>query len=247
VRKAMFGLGCFLLLACGAETKGSSSESGSAAASGEEATGGSPETGGDSSTGGTTDAGGSSSGGSPRGGRSSGGGGAAGTTGGSKSSGNGGETEGGEAGAAGSSDVAGNGGYGASGGQSPTRAVCDPALGELDATPYPDCRPRVAGDACEQCIEAECCPESKVCYGYEPGNVCGWGGPTTGSYTGLNEIDCYVACARDYVTRGGAYDDATDSVCVPTCTTPTCGLIGSATQALVLCLREHCDEPCFSP
>ena len=250
MRKAIFGLGCFLLIACGAETTGSSSEPGSAATSGEEATGGSPETGGDSSNGGDADVGGSSSGGSSQGGREHGGtGGTSGTTGGFSANGSGGsdDGEGGEAGASGGSDVAGNAGKAGGGGKNPTSAVCDPALGELEATPYPDCEPRVAGDACEQCIQAECCAESKLCYGYEPGNVCGWGGPTTGTYAGLNEIDCYVACVRDIVIQGGTYDDSADSICVPACTTPYCGLIGNATQGLLLCMRELCDAPCFSP
>jgi hypothetical protein len=126
-------------------------------------------------------------------------------------------------------------------------AVCDPASGVLESIPYPDCEPRSATDACELCIQAECCAESKICYGYEPGNVCGWGGPTAGSYEGLNEIDCYVGCVRNYVSQHGAYDDSAASICVPACTTPSCGLIGKATQDLVACLAANCSDTCFAP
>jgi hypothetical protein len=122
---------------------------------------------------------------------------------------------------------------------------CDPATGELDNTPYPNCEPRDVNSACELCIQANCCEASKVCYGYDPGNVCGWGGPTTGSYAGLSEIDCYVQCARDYVSENLAYDDYTADVCVPACTTSACGLIGSATQDLVVCLNQNCEADCF--
>ena len=179
-------------------------------------------------------------------GSSTGGSTATGGSGGGGSDGEGGE--GGASAATGGMDTAGNAGQsGGTGGKPPTDAVCDPSVGELDATPYPDCEPRDANDSCELCIQAQCCTESKTCYGYEPGNVCGWGGPTAGSYAGLSEIDCYVACVRDYVTEFGAYDDTTDSACVPACTTPGCGLIGNATQDLVVCLRDHCDDECFLP
>ena len=258
MRKAASSLVFFLLLACGGESKIPDSGKGSAAASGEDASGGSganhgggTNTGGDAESGGTS-AGGQASGGSSRGGASAGG---ATATGGSRS-GEGGEAgepapSGGAAGTAMAGNAGQSGGSGGAtagaGGRNPSDAECDPAEGELDATPYPDCEPRDSSDGCELCIQAECCSESKICYGYYPGNVCGWGGPTTGSYSGFNEIECYVACVRDYVTEFGVYDDAADTACIPACTTPECGLIGNATQDLVVCLRAHCDDECFVP
>jgi hypothetical protein len=259
VHKAILGLGFFLLIACSGQSASDDSKSGAAAASGEEANGGS----GDTDSGGTgsgarsgaagTDTSGAG-GASPTGGSSSGGT----AMGGSSASGGDGTGEGGEAGAdnGGAGGTAGSSGAtaGATGGQSagtggssPTDAECDPAQGALEATPYPDCEPRDLTDSCELCIQAECCAEAKICYGYEPGNVCGWGGPTSGDYAGLNEIDCYVTCVRDYVTEYGAYDDGADIGCIPACTTPSCGLIGNATQDLVVCLRAHCEDDCFVP
>jgi hypothetical protein len=125
--------------------------------------------------------------------------------------------------------------------------TCDPPSGELDNTSYPDCEPRDATSSCELCIQANCCEESRVCYGFDPGNVCGWGGPANGDYAGLSEIDCYVQCARDYVAENLAYDDYTADVCVPACTTSACGLIGNATQDLVACLNANCEDDCFAP
>jgi hypothetical protein len=61
----------------------------------------------------------------------------------------------------------------------------------------------------------------------------------------LNEIDCFTACVRDYVDVNGVYDDAADDECVPACTTPTCGLIGNATQELVVCMQANCESQCF--
>lgn len=254
MRKAIFGLGFFLLIACSGQSLSDESNSGAAAASGEEANGGGS---GDTDHGGTSSGASSGSGGvatggsggaSPTGGVPAGGA----ATGGATASGGDGTGEAGEAGEAtgGTAGLATGGGAGQSagtGGRSPTDAECDPADGELEATPYPDCEPRDLTDACELCIQAECCAESKICYGYEPGNVCGWGGPTDGVYAGLNEIDCYVACVRDYVSENGAYDDGADSECVPTCTTASCGLIGNATQDLVVCMRTHCEDDCFWP
>jgi hypothetical protein len=123
--------------------------------------------------------------------------------------------------------------------------VCDPPSDELDNTPYPDCEPRDANNACELCIQANCCTESKVCYGFDPGNVCGWGGPTKGPYAGLSEIDCYVHCASDYVAENLTYDDSAADVCMPACTTSACGVFGSATQDLVACLNQNCESVCF--
>jgi hypothetical protein len=155
--------------------------------------------------------------------------------------------EGGEASGAGGAP-AGTGGTavgGSGAGGNVNNPECDPDSGEIDNTLYPHCEPRDPTGPCELCIQANCCEESKVCFGFDPGNVCGWGGPTTGQYAGLSEIDCYVLCARDYVAENLGYDDRTADVCVPACTTSACGLIGNATQDLVVCLEQNCQGDCF--
>jgi hypothetical protein len=266
VRKAIFGLGFFLLVACSGSSKPGTSDLESAAASGgEDARGGSSSQGGSgsSATGGNTTGGGTSTGGAATGGASSGGsyrGGSdqGGTTSEGGLGGEGTGESGGTSGSSGTSSATGGmatagksgaGGTtgGTNGGGSGTDAVCDPADGALDDTLYPNCEPRDASDPCELCIESSCCEESKVCYGYDPGNVCGWGGPTSGAYSGMSEFDCYVLCVRNYVDEFGAYDESADDLCVPACTTPGCGLIGNATQDLVVCLDENCNDECFGP
>jgi hypothetical protein len=247
VRKAIFSLGFFLVAACSGSQIDSDSESGSAAASAGEdsSSGGSGPNGGSSKGGsgasaGDVATGGDDSGGSNVGGAAQGGGGYGGTSG---SSGTAGSASGGDAGmaTAGSSGRAGGG----TGGSSITDPVCDPPDG-IDNTDYPDCEPRDAGDACELCIQSSCCEESKVCYGYDPANVCGWGGPMPSPYDTVGEIDCYVHCARAYVEETGVYDDSAADLCVPACTTAGCGLIGNATQDLIMCIEASCEDPCFA-
>ena len=123
-----------------------------------------------------------------------------------------------------------------------TDPECDPAMGELDNTPYPDCEPTDANDACEVCIEASCCAESRVCYGFDPGNVCGWGGPDDDG-----EITCFVACARAYVMENGAYDMTAQDECSAMCATEGCGQIGNATNELIICIQDNCEDECFTP
>jgi hypothetical protein len=262
VRQAALGLGFFLIASCSGSSKTGESETGSsAAAAGEDGESGrsGSQSGGTKSRGGAAgtaepSSGGNANGGSSNGGSSNGGSSSGGTTQGGTAqggvsglAGGAGEPmgEGGEASGSGGS-VSGTGGTAVAGsGGNIVAPVCDPASGELDNTPYPNCAPRDPTSACEACIQANCCEESKVCFGYDPGNVCGWGGPTTGDYAGLSEIDCYVLCARAYVAENLAYDDRTADVCVPACTTSACGLIGNATQDLVACLNQNCEDACF--
>jgi hypothetical protein len=258
VRKAAFGLVFFLLIACsGSSTPDETGEGSRAASGGEDASGGGS---GESEGGGGGKAGGSGTGGTSTGGGAIGGSASGGSNqggselGGTSSGGSAGDGTGESGGGGGSfGATAGTGGVatagtaGSSGGGSSSRdPVCDPATGELDSTPYPDCEPR-SDNPCELCIQASCCEESKKCYGYDPANVCGWGGPTAGDYGGLGEIDCYLECAREYVAVNGIYDDRAADLCVPACTTPECGLIGNATQDLVVCLEDNCDDECFAP
>jgi hypothetical protein len=268
VRQALFCLGLFSLIACGGTSDKSDDESGdSVDAGGSRATGGRSAGGssgksgsagkptggssGDDAGGNTT--GGGSSGGSPEGGSvASGGASATPGEGGEAGASEGGTGNGATAGLAGrggsaTGGTSNSGGTGGTSGASGNAPMCDPATGELENTPYPTCAPRSSTDPCELCIEASCCTESKTCYGYNPGNVCGWGGPTSGTYGGLGEIDCYVQCAREYVSATGYYDDGVATACVPACTTPGCGLIGNATQDLVVCLENNCETECFTP
>jgi hypothetical protein len=174
--------------------------------------------------GGESGSAGSSSGG--KGGSSTGG------KGGSATGGSSGSTTGGSSGSA-------TGGSGNIGGDEVV-PECDPDTGELDNTLYPDCEPTDADDPCELCIEANCCAESQVCYGYDPGNVCGWGGPDNDG-----EFTCYVACAQAYVEENGVYDSGAVDECTGMCATEECGLIGNATQDLVVCVEADCESECF--
>ena len=184
---------------------------------------------------------GSSSGG--KGGSSGGKGGSSGTvTGGSSGSATGGSAGSATGGASGSATG------GSSGMQ--TDHECDPASGELVNTPYPDCEPTDPQDPdpCEVCIEANCCAESRVCYGFDPGNVCGWGGIDLDNNGELDgEITCFVACARAYVEENGAYDMMAQDECSTECATDGCGQIGNATNEMIICIQEDCEEECFTP
>jgi len=175
-------------------------------------------------------------------------------TGGSSTGGKGGSSTGGKGGSTGGSTTGGSStggsttGGSATGGSSGTVNMpdpeCDPDMGLLDSTPFPDCEPR-PGDDCDLCVQENCCEESRICYGYDAENVCGWGGPTSGPYAGQSEYDCYVSCASDYVQENGVYDDGAIDQCVGECATDMCGLIGNATQELIGCIDMNCESRCY--
>jgi hypothetical protein len=123
---------------------------------------------------------------------------------------------------------------------------CDPDEGNLVNTDYPNCEPSDPMDDCETCVETSCCTQSRVCYGYNPGNVCGYGGPLTGMYADLNEWDCYRFCAEIESDESGAYDDAVKETCAAECATVMCGLIGNATNELIECADTNCEEQCYT-
>jgi hypothetical protein len=170
------------------------------------------DSGGGTSSGGSSGRGGSATGGSATGGSSTGGS----STGGSSGSGTGG-----------------------TGGNMDTDPECDPDQGELDNTPYPNCT-ATAGNECEECIQESCCELSRVCYGYDPGNVCGWGGPD-----GEGEIACYIDCIAMYYEENAVYDDDGRDLCTTMCTTQMCGLIGNDTQNMVECVDTNCQPECY--
>jgi hypothetical protein len=147
---------------------------------------------------------------------------------------------GGTAGASGSAGESGSGGEG--GDADPVTCDPDPGDPELGSTPYPTCEPEDASDECGTCIQENCCEESKECYGYEPKNVCGWGGPE-----GLGEIDCYETCLKEYVSGAeGVCDDEGIFGCLNTCVTDGCGAVaGNQTQALAICMNSNCSDECF--
>jgi hypothetical protein len=168
----------------------------------------------------------------------------------------------GKGGAAGSSGAtggsAGKGGAAGSGGSAGTSGTggmpdddyipqCDPATGNLDNTPYPNCEPSNTEDpTCEECIQESCCEESIACYSYDPGNVCGWGGPASGDYAGIGEIGCYVTCLADYVDENGVCDEDGVGECIGRCRTPTCGdVLGNQTSELATCIHDSCNEACL--
>jgi len=236
-------LGAALAAGCTVKEGDGDDDGGAAGESGSGGTGGT--TGGSSGKGGTA---GSSAG---KGGSS----GAAGKGGsaGSGTAGTGGSTGGsaGTGGAAvgGTTSDGGMAGAGDTGGTD-TMATCDPASGELDSTPYPNCDADPSDDPCQVCIQESCCEESKKCYGTDPNNVCGWGGPANGD---MNEIGCFQKCLFDKTAANEDTCTAEDAdTCASECATTMCfegmdefALIGNATNELASCMMENCADSCF--
>jgi len=193
--------------------------------------------GGESGTGGTT---GGTAGKGGTGG-SAGKGGTGGTAGKGGAAGSGG-TAGTTAGTGGTAGDAGDSGAGGDGGDGDI-VQCDPDSGDLVNTEFPDCEPAEDDDPeCAACVKENCCEESKRCYGFEPKNVCGWGGPEA-----LGEIKCYEACLKAYVSGN---DEVCDNEgidgCLAMCSTPGCGdFVGNQTQDLAVCMNSSCSSECF--
>ena len=240
--KFAIGLGFLSAALAGACTVKEGDDDDTGGAAGDAARGGT--TGGSSAKGGNAGKGGSAG----KGGTA--GSGTGGTTGGSAGSSTGGTgavggTEGGGAGV-------GESGTGGTGGVEPD-ATCDPESGELDNTPWPDCEPEDSGNECQVCIKESCCEESRNCYGTEPNNVCGWGGPTEGEYEGYTEIGCFQKCLSDKVAANEMTCTNEDAdTCAVECATTMCfedagefPLIGNATNALAGCMQVNCAEECF--
>ena len=151
---------------------------------------------------------------------------------------------------AGSSNTAGTGGAVAAGGDAPTAYQCD--TGDAGAPPGTPstCAPDAdhTTDSCALCVQASCCTEYSQCFATDPGNQCGWGGPSDGS-----EIICFQQCVKDAITNGGVDNDDTRTTCSDQCVTTTanksthdCGaFLGVQTQALIGCLSDHCATECL--
>jgi hypothetical protein len=165
-------------------------------------------------------------------------------------------------------DTGNNGGDTSAGGSSGgttsvTEIMCDPLEtggqgggSMVVGTPYPDCEPVDADDACQVCIQENCCEAQKNCNAFEPNNVCGYGGPD--EYRGNGgEFLCWQECVNALVEipagQGGAAGELPDTVdeqmvmdCLAECSTPDCGLYGDETFALAECVYTNCgDEVCF--
>ncbi len=220
----------------------------------DDAVGSGGTTGGSGGSGATSGKGGSATGGSSGKGGSGGTGGSSGASGGT--GGSSGGTTGGSSGTGGESgaDTGGTAGTGGGGGtaglptEDQTTPECDPASGDLETTLYPNCEPTNLDDPdpCESCIQDHCCEESMACYGFDPGNVCGWGGPETGQYAGFGEIGCYVQCLSEYVTANELCDSDGLNECESACATDMCGgLLGNQTSDLASCLHVNCSSECF--
>lgn len=191
----------------------------------------------DDGEGGGTSTGGKATGGTGTGGKATGGAGTGGTSSGGKSTG--GASTGGTA----------TGGTPATGGT--TNAVfCDPDSGDPLSTPSTSCEFEAMDlngplGACLTCLSAanNCCAELKNCYGDDPNNQCGFGGPTPGETEYLCYQDCIVTRGR---AAGGAYDPDTDpGECADLCATPACSTIGNFTNELIGCMHDSCEDACL--
>ncbi len=197
------------------------------------------------------DDGGASSGGSSGKGGTGGKGGSGGTTAGTSSTGgtsNGGEpaTNGGEGG---------EGNTGNTGNE--TAPTCDTVStggagsDEPTGTPQDDCEPADTDDECGKCIKEKCCEQWNNCGGYEPYNVCGWGGPE-----GEGEFNCWLGCLQKIFIDNGGEDVSMDDweTCNGECATHDdvngndCMQIGDETNALIECFTHpdnfECQEKC---
>ncbi|HWA74862.1 MAG TPA: hypothetical protein VG937_21110 [Polyangiaceae bacterium] len=189
---------------------------------------------GDDESGGTSSTGGKSTGGSA-------------TTGGTKTTG--GMSSGGTSSTGGTATTGGKattGGTTSTGGSEPV--ACD-GVGKA-STPLASCEFEPADlmgpvGPCLTCISKAntCCTLLKSCYGDNPLNQCGYGGPTTSDNEFLCYQDCLVTKAK---AAGGAYDpDRDPEVCADMCATPGCGAIGDATNELIGCMHMNCEDECF--
>lgn len=141
-----------------------------------------------------------------------------------------GATGGGPPGGGGSGATGGSGGGGTGG---TAGASCDPSPG----TPG-SCAPVNPSDLCQQCIEANCCPEWGACTQDNPLDNCSAGG-----IAGEGEASCFQQCLFD----AGIADEATQTQCAGSCTTAGCGSISAATNDLITCLNGSCFTDCLQP
>lgn len=147
------------------------------------------------------------------------------------------------AGAAGAA-VAGAGGSTAGTGGVPYVCDDDPTA---PGTPNPTCESSGEQSACTTCVETKCCAEYKECYGTDPGNQCGWGGPDD-----KGELACMQLCAQQALIDQGVLGDDEILACSAQCTTTKehgstldCTLIGGTTSAAFNCIKDSCMVECI--
>lgn len=193
-------------------------------------TGGLDDEGGRGATGGTSGgktSGGSSSGGSSMGGSSSGGS----SSGGSSS---GGSSSGGTA----------TGGSSGEGGDS-FNPMCDDK--KNPGFPETTCDVPEAGSdanvACLKCLKknADCCTALKNCYATDPDNECGYGGKTLGQ----TEYLCFQDCLLEKIMTNGTYTDDDQDTCAADCSPSCAGVPSDATNEVITCMHDSCEDECF--
>ncbi len=156
-------------------------------------------------------------------------------------SGGGGRAGGGSSGDAGDTSTPGASG---AGGSADPGLGCEPGGGPI-STPAETCQFEDP-DPCLACLSASCCSELMNCYGTDPANVCGYGGPN-----GETEYLCIRQCLEARATAGGgAYDrEVDDPECAAECVTivdgSACSAIGNYTSVLVGCMHDSCEDECI--
>jgi hypothetical protein len=139
------------------------------------------------------------------------------------------------AGGDGAAAVAGAGGNGGAPGE-----VCEYESSAPQQTPScaPDNDPD-DGNACRECMKAECCQDWQACYGEQPRSACGYGGPGDE----IGQFDCITLCF--YSGYPTATDDAELlTACASSCA-GNCDSVAEATSALVACAVDECAHHCF--
>ncbi len=147
------------------------------------------------------------------------------------------------AGAAGAA-VAGAGGSTAGTGGVPYVCDDDPTA---PGTPNPTCESSGEQSDCTTCVETKCCEEYKECYGTDPGNQCGWGGPDD-----KGELACMQLCAQKALMDAGVLGEDEINGCISQCgtrkskgSTLDCTLIGGSTSSAFTCLKDKCMVECI--
>jgi hypothetical protein len=116
----------------------------------------------------------------------------------------------------------------------------------MTGTPYPSCEPADPSNACQACIELECCDELRNCHALDPYNVCGFGGPDPYPQMG-GELFCVMECVNESADpeNGEPVTLQMLDLCYFSCATPACGLPGDETLAVTTCIFENCADQCF--
>jgi hypothetical protein len=170
------------------------------------------------------------------------GGGGSGGKGGSTSGGVGGATTGGATSGGSGGATAGSGGM-ATGGTAGTGGMATFSCMPVSGTPH-GCVPPDPMNPCDLCIQAKCCTEWSNCYGTNPDDRCGWGGPS-----GQGEVFCYLDCMSNpsmYISVNPPVANTMEAIvpCSTACITPPCSTEADTTNLAITCLNANCDIDC---